>query len=199
MAESRIRNFGKRTAQPIVSLIGNRLNPDVFTIAGAVFSVVAAFVIGAGYFLAGAMVLTIGSLCDWLDGELARAQVSTTAFGAYLDAVVDRVSDCSPLAALAGYFAWHHQPIGTASAMIALVAAAMIPYAKAALRIHGHAAAVGLLPRTPRLILIIASVACGPAIAVWGIMLIAVLGTITVFQRIRQAHKILTGVQIPAA
>ena len=42
-------------------------------------------------YLAAALVFSIASLTDWLDGYLARSMGETTAFGAFLDPVADKL------------------------------------------------------------------------------------------------------------
>ena len=42
-------------------------------------------------YIAAAVVFTIASITDWLDGYLARKLGQTTAFGAFLDPVADKL------------------------------------------------------------------------------------------------------------
>jgi phosphatidylglycerophosphate synthase len=190
-----LRQIGTGFAAPVVSILNGRIHPNVLTVSGTVLSIASSVVIVSGHFLSGAIVLAVGSFCDLLDGELARVSKKETAFGAFFDAVLDRISDGAPLAALIVYFAWHHMVVGAGAACIAVIVSATIPYTKAALEVRGHTNEVGVLPRAPRLILVIAGVAFGQHIAVWGLCLVAVLGSVTVVQRIRQASCALARVQ----
>ena len=57
--------------------------------------IIACYYSGAGTaHLLAAIIFTVASLTDWLDGYLARSLNQTTAFGAFLDPVADKLLIC---------------------------------------------------------------------------------------------------------
>ncbi len=60
----------------------------------------------------GGILFQINSMLDGIDGEIARAQMRTTKFGAWLDSVLDRYVDFAFLTALAFYLkpSWEFMP-----------------------------------------------------------------------------------------
>lgn len=78
------------------------IHPDVVTLLGLVVSglVVLLAWLGGWWLLAAAAVAPMSALVDSVDGAVAVMTGRTTAFGALLDAVVDRVSDVLLLLAL---------------------------------------------------------------------------------------------------
>lgn len=69
------------------------LSPNSLTIIGLLISVGAAYMFSAGNLMGGALLILFSGLFDMLDGAVARAKNSMTAFGAVLDSVCDRYAD----------------------------------------------------------------------------------------------------------
>jgi CDP-diacylglycerol--glycerol-3-phosphate 3-phosphatidyltransferase len=176
---------------PVVRLaMALRLTPNTITVIGLMLTVVAAALVGGGWLLVGAAVLTIGSLLDAVDGALARAQGGGTAFGGFLDSTLDRASEAIVYTGIAAWFlATLEQPTWPVlAALVAMAGSFMVSYARARAEGIGLTASVGLAPRTERLVLVIAGIALagiGFSPALVGILiLIAVLTVATVVQRI---------------
>ena len=72
---------------------GRGVTPDVLTGAGVALSMVVAGFIVSGHFLWAAVTLLVASVCDALDGAVARAGRGPTRSGAFLDSTLDRVSE----------------------------------------------------------------------------------------------------------
>ena len=90
---------------PVVRLaIALHLTPNTITVIGLLITVVAAVLVGGGWLLVGAAVLTAGSLLDAVDGALARAQGGGTAFGSFLDSTLDRASEAILYVGIAVWF-----------------------------------------------------------------------------------------------
>jgi CDP-diacylglycerol---glycerol-3-phosphate 3-phosphatidyltransferase len=159
------------------------------TVLGLVITVVAAILIGSGGLLAGALILMGGSLLDAVDGALARATGGGTPFGGFLDSTIDRASEAIVYLAIAAYYLQSSSPTWPVlAAFIALAGSFMVSYSRARAEGIGVSAAVGIAPRTERLVLIIAGLGLaglgiGPALiaALW---IIAALTVATTAQRI---------------
>ncbi len=185
------RQIGRDLSPPFVAVLRPWFNPNELTAAGASMGILGAVALAAGSWPA-AIVLCLGcAMCDWLDGELARATDQITPFGAVFDSVLDRLSDCAPLAGLIAFFAWQGQPVGASAAGSALMVSILIPYAKARIEAIGYSADIGVLSRAPRQALFLFGLVLGPTATVWALGLITVFGTITVIQRLRFAHTAL--------
>ena len=80
------------------------VSANAVTILSGVLGVVAAVLFGTGAYaglLAGALLLQVSLVLDCVDGEIARATRTFSAFGAWLDASLDRVKEYGALAGLA--------------------------------------------------------------------------------------------------
>jgi CDP-diacylglycerol---glycerol-3-phosphate 3-phosphatidyltransferase len=175
---------------PIVRLaLAMHVTANTVTVLGLVITVVAAILIGSGGLLAGALILMGGSLLDAVDGALARATGGGTPFGGFLDSTIDRASEAIVYLAIAAYYLQSSSPTWPVlAAFIALAGSFMVSYSRARAEGIGVSAAVGIAPRTERLVLIIAGLGLaglgiGPALiaALW---IIAALTLATTAQRI---------------
>jgi CDP-diacylglycerol--glycerol-3-phosphate 3-phosphatidyltransferase len=175
---------------PIVRLaLALHVTANTVTVLGLVITVVAAILIGSGGLLAGALILMGGSLLDAVDGALARATGGGTPFGGFLDSTIDRASEAIVYLAIAAYYLQSSSPTWPVlAAFIALAGSFMVSYSRARAEGIGVSAAVGIAPRTERLVLIIAGLGLaglgiGPALiaALW---IIAALTVATTAQRI---------------
>jgi CDP-diacylglycerol---glycerol-3-phosphate 3-phosphatidyltransferase len=186
-----VKEAVRATLRPIVGLLmALHITPNTITVFGVVITLVASVMVASGWLLAGAAVLTAGSLLDAVDGALARAQGGGTTFGSFLDSTLDRVSEAIVYAGIAGFFLFQ-QPDPAWPVLLTVVALAgsfMVSYARARAEGIGVSAEVGLAPRTERLVLVIAGIAVaglGYMLGLTGALgIIAVLTILTVIQRI---------------
>jgi CDP-diacylglycerol--glycerol-3-phosphate 3-phosphatidyltransferase len=188
---ARLKETGRALLAPAVRLaIALRLTPNTVTVIGLLITIVASLLVANGWLLAGAALLTAGSLLDAVDGALARAQGSGTAFGGFLDSTLDRSGEAI---LYIGIGAWllSTQPDPTLpmlALMIALAGSFLVSYSHARAQGIGLTADVGLAPRTERLVLVIAGIALagfGFAPGLLGVIVIlAALTVATVIQRI---------------
>ena len=106
MFDGRFRAPIERAVKPVGdTLRRTRLTPDQLTMAGLVLAVAAAVTIGAGYLLAGFILVVLAALPDMLDGALAKAAGASSQRGAFFDSVADRVTDMLLFGGVAWYFA----------------------------------------------------------------------------------------------
>src|ERR1044072_4019352 len=86
-------------------LIESRLTPNAISLTGLALCVVAAVLAWEEYFFLGVVALSVGSVCDTLDGRSSRMSGKGSPFGAFLDSTLDRMEEGIVLAAVAAYFA----------------------------------------------------------------------------------------------
>ncbi len=208
MVLSRLRSLSEKILKPAANVaIKLGITPNVATLFAFVISIIAAGFIFLypmwGYILiVSALLLLLSGYFDALDGAIARNSHQITAFGGFLDSVLDRYSDailigCIILAGLC--VSW----IG----LIALVGSLLVSYSRARAEaaagnnISGKKMAVGLFERSERMLLIMVVLILQgipelqyTANAQWGylgvgIIILAVLTHITVVQRIIHALR----------
>jgi len=132
-----------------------RLRPNHLTLCGLVASVVAASCFIAGQTRWAGVVLIMAGLFDLLDGSLARASGQVTAFGAFLDSVIDRYSDIAVMLGIVVLYARTPNPRGALVAMAGLAGSVMVSYTKARAESIGVACNVGFMERPERMICLI--------------------------------------------
>jgi CDP-diacylglycerol---glycerol-3-phosphate 3-phosphatidyltransferase len=205
----------KRLGEPLALALGRAgLTPDGLTCIGFGITAVGAALLANRLWLAGGLVVLGGASFDMLDGVLARASGRVSRFGAFLDSVLDRAGEALVYIGLV----WGTLDLGlwrpVVLAAAAMAAAFMVSYTRAKAEGLGFSpgtgmAAVGLAPREVRTIiltfgLIVAGILPGmpgeaetpgarayplSALALEAALgLIALLGTLTVIQRILHAR-----------
>jgi len=174
------------------------LTPNSVTILGALGLIVSAsyFYSNEQYFV-GTLVVTFFVLSDLFDGAMARiSDKGATAWGGFLDSTIDRVTDSAIVISLALPLI-RNEDVLAYPAIVALVTGVLIPYIRAKAESFNIACSVGITERTERLIIIL--VAAGfhglgvPYILAIGIWSLAILGLVTVFQRLQVVRKGLAG------
>ena len=172
-----------RLGDPVArALLRAHVRPNHLTMLGLGVSIVAACALAQGRLRVGAVLLALAGLFDFFDGSLARLANSVSAFGAFLDSVVDRYS---ALVVLLGVVLYYHRAADTTGVfltMVALVGTIMTSYTKARAQSIGVACEIGLIERPERLIVLIAGATFNlltPAMIV-----LAVLTNLTALQRI---------------
>ena len=168
------------------------LTPNALTLIGFGISVVAAVLGGLQLWLACGLVATFGAAFDMFDGAVARATGTASPFGAFLDSTFDRWGEGIVYTGLATGAAVAGQSVTVLLAALAMGAAFMVSYSRAKAESLGWHGEAGIAPRPERVVilglgLVAAGLGGGPAGGPWlqlALGAIAVLGTITVIQRI---------------
>lgn len=160
------------------------------TVAGFLINVVAAVLVYREAFIAGGLVFLLGSILDIFDGAIARARGEAGPRGAIIDSVLDRFSEAIMFVALALVFAREGNEVAVAAVIIALASSLLTSYLRAKAESLGLDGTHGLMARAERVVLIAAALLFAPLGALpWGIILLAILSTITVLQRARHVLR----------
>jgi CDP-diacylglycerol--glycerol-3-phosphate 3-phosphatidyltransferase len=200
----------KRLIAPIARLLaGLGVTADMVTVVGALGTTVVAIVTGVtGWLLPGAIVLTVLVVFDSLDGSVAAITSGGTPFGAFLDSTLDRIADWAVLLAVVLFFYLHHDwwydagahagpdyigIIGILAALYAIMTSFVTSYTRARAESVGYEAKNGIATRSDRLVVILVGMALAGAlhngiVLMVAMLILAVLGTITVFQRVMTVH-----------
>jgi CDP-diacylglycerol--glycerol-3-phosphate 3-phosphatidyltransferase len=105
-----------------------RLRPNHLTVIGLGVSLLAATAFCTGRTRSAGALLILAGLCDFFDGSLARASGQVSAFGAFLDSVIDRYSDLVVLLGIVVLFAQMPHARGAIVAMAGLIGSMMVSY-----------------------------------------------------------------------
>jgi CDP-diacylglycerol--glycerol-3-phosphate 3-phosphatidyltransferase len=160
------------------------------TVAGFLINVVAAVLVYREAFIAGGLVFLLGSILDIFDGAVARARGEAGPRGAIIDSVLDRFSEAIMFVALALVFARDGNEVAVGAVIIALASSLLTSYLRAKAESLGLDGTHGLMARAERVVLIAAALLFAPLGALpWGIILLAILSTITVLQRARHVLR----------
>ena len=171
-----------------------KFTPNGITILGFLVTVVAAYLVGAGWLLAGGIVFLFGGGLDLLDGALARLTGTVSPFGALLDSLFDRLSEASLFVGL-GVFIMRDEMSDDRRVffitvlLLALIFSQGVSY----LRARGEGLGVftkdGLMTRPERVVLLGVGLIVGQI--EWFLLVIAAISCFTLFQRMFTIRAVL--------
>ena len=204
---------GRSFFRPVADVLVKRgVKPDHLTIAGLVFSILAALLLSRGDFLSAALLLGLAGLCDMMDGDVARATNSSSRFGAFLDSTLDRIGEGALFAGLAAYYFYRASggalwiqgdtdihgarwgdPEGRTMAFLALstlILSFMVSYTRARAEGLGLECKVGLMERPERLLLLALGALLGQRFMPGVLGLLFLLTLVTVGQRVYHVRRL---------
>lgn len=204
----KLRPWFKHLIEPIArGLAKMGLTANAVTIIGAVGTTIVGIATGiTGWMFWGALVLAVLVVFDSLDGSVAAITTGGTKFGAFLDSTLDRIADWAVLLGCIIYFFMRNSSTlleqqrydwicvsGMALALYSIMTSFVTSYARARAESVGYEAKNGIAARSDRLTIILVGMAiCGlvndPLWLMIDMAVLAVLGTITVFQRMHEVH-----------
>ena len=162
-------------------------NPNVFTFMGFFATLVASLLILKGFWIFAGLAIILSGLLDLFDGVVARKLGKATAFGSFLDSVLDRYSDLLLLLAILIYYLRKEDPgLVILTAMVSM-GTILIPYVRAKAESLQIPCTIGLMERAERIILLsIGTVFHSMGPILW---ILAILTHFTVLQRIYYVWK----------
>jgi len=179
----RLRKLFKGIIDPVGMFLNRTgLTPNTITLLGLAGTTIGAFIISQGKMTIGGIVLLVFVLVDVLDGTMARLRGEPSDFGAFVDSVSDRYAEFVTFGGLLYYFLSQNNYPGVMVTFLATAGSVLVSYVKARAEGLGFTAKVGILTRVERYFVLIPLLIFNqPFIAV---VIIAVLGNFTAFQRI---------------
>lgn len=165
------------------------MTPNGVTIVGAVGVVASAFYfyVDSRFFI-GSLVVAVFILSDLFDGTMARiSEQGSSPWGGFLDSTIDRITDSSIIVALLLGLNKSQDPL-IPVVLVALVTGILVPYIRAKAESMDLECSGGLAERTERLVIAILAIGLHglnvPYALAIGMWLLAILGAVTVIQRI---------------
>jgi len=171
------------------------LSPNSLTILGFLLWIAASLLYWAGLsgweWGASILVLVVAGYFDAVDGAMARKYAKVSKFGGVLDSVLDRLGEIAVYAGLAA-----GALVSFWLAVWAMSASFMVSYVRARVAAEGVTLkGIGIAERPERLLILGFATLLWPlsrGFLFWGVMLVAVLSSVTVLDRIYRAFRALT-------
>lgn len=182
----------RQLLHPLVRLLSAlRVPPDTLTILGWTLSVGAAVLFGLGYARVAGLVMLLGGLFDALDGDVARESNRMSAFGAFLDSTLDRLSEAAIFVGIIYFYAAAARPFEALLAGTAMTFSLLTSYARARAEGLDIECQVGLLERAGRVVILSAFSIAG--LLTFGLGLVAAGALVTTAQRILHVRRATRG------
>ena len=164
-----------------------KFTPNGITILGFLITVVSAYLVGAGWLMAGGIVFLFAGALDLMDGALARLTGKVSPFGALLDSVFDRLSEAALFVGIAVYalrkdISEDRQVFFITVLLLALIFSQVVSYLRARGEGLGVFTKAGLMTRPERVVLLGAGLIVNQI--EWFLLAIAVVSCFTLFQRL---------------
>ena len=187
-----IKDSLRQLLHPLVRLLSAlRVRPDTLTVLGWTLSVCAGVLFGLGYARVAGLVMLLGGLFDALDGDVARASNRMSAFGAFLDSTLDRLSEAAIFVGIIYFYAAAARPFEALLAGTAMTFSLLTSYARARAEGLDIECQVGLLERAGRVVILSAFSIAG--LLTFGLGLVAAGALVTTAQRIIHVRRATRG------
>jgi phosphatidylglycerophosphate synthase len=164
-------------------LLWTGIRPWQLTLLSLGLNIVTGVLIVTGRWLAAGLVLILAGACDVFDGSVARHRGEARRTGAFMDSVLDRVSDMILFSCLFWRLAADGESLEAALALVTLVVSLAVSHVRAEAEASGVTLSEGLFQRLERVLaLIIGLLIPGAMLPV--LVVLAALGVITAIQRV---------------
>ncbi|RJQ43929.1 MAG: CDP-alcohol phosphatidyltransferase family protein [Gaiellales bacterium] len=189
----------RRLFKPLTAALGRtRISPNLLTVVGLALTLGVSVLIWYGNYILAGVVFALGSICDMLDGAVARLSAKVTPMGAFLDSVSDRIGEGVVLTAIALVYARDGNLWVVGAAFLTMIGSFLVSYTRARAEALGLECKVGLMTRPERLVLL----GAGLFLERFGVLaivmyILAVLTAVTVLQRILHVRRRFAEAQAP--
>jgi len=179
----RARGWAAPLLQPFARFIGRLgISANLVTLIGLLLTSGVAMLLAMGWFRPAGLLLVVASLCDALDGTLARQAERANRFGAFLDSTLDRYSEVLIFLGLLLFYIGQGNREALLLVYVATVGSLLVSYTRARAEALGIVCKGGVLTRFERAIVLLAGLLLGQMrIALW---ILAILANFTAGQRI---------------
>jgi CDP-diacylglycerol--glycerol-3-phosphate 3-phosphatidyltransferase len=179
------RRVSKKLLYPPARLMGRfGISPTVFTLFGLVLAAGAGVAFAFGRLRTGALLVLAAGFADMVDGAVARANESGSAFGAFMDSVVDRYSEAAYFTGLVYLYAAGRDTVMAVLTVLALTGSLFVSYTKARAECLLDECKVGIMERPERVVILALGYLVGGYGPLAALSLLAALTHFTAVQRI---------------
>ena len=177
----RIKPITTDLASPVaLKLAKLGVKPNHLTAVGLIFALLSAYLIVEKNIVIAAVFVLLSSLCDLMDGALARSAGMTTKFGGYLDSVTDRYVDVILFISLGIY------GVDWITIAFAMSGALLVSYTRARAENIIDRCDVGIAERSERLLILLVGMLTGYIQE--AVFVIAILSHITAMHRVAYTY-----------
>lgn len=166
----------------LAGVVALGLSPMQLTFLGLATNIVIGWLLVQGYGLLPGLLLIPAGLFDLLDGAVARLRGTASRFGAFTDAVFDRVSDMILFSCLFWMLSGQGQDLEAALALATLVISLTVSHIRAEAEAVGISLSEGVFQRMERYLAMMVGLMF-PGMMLPMLVLLTVLGGFTVLQR----------------
>jgi CDP-diacylglycerol--glycerol-3-phosphate 3-phosphatidyltransferase len=163
-------------------LLWTGVSPNQLTLLALAANVVSGVLIVSGDWVWAAIALILGGIFDVMDGSVARHRGESRRSGAFMDSVLDRISDMVLFSCLFWRLAADGQTVAAVLALVTLVVSVAVSHVRAEAEAAKVVLTEGLFQRLERVIALVVGLLI-PGMMLPALLLLAVLGTATVLQR----------------
>ncbi|MEZ0234467.1 MAG: CDP-alcohol phosphatidyltransferase family protein [Actinomycetota bacterium] len=163
-------------------LIWTGVRPWQLTLLSPVFIVLTGWQIVVGNWLVAGFLLIVGSLLDVFDGSVARHRGEEKRSGAFMDSVLDRVSDMILFSCLFWNLAAQGEMVQAGLALLTLIVSLGVSQIRAEAEAVGISLSEGLFQRLERMLALMIGLLI-PGMMFPALIVLATLGVFTVVQR----------------
>jgi CDP-diacylglycerol--glycerol-3-phosphate 3-phosphatidyltransferase len=163
-------------------LVWTGVRPWQLTVLSPVVIVLTGWQIVVGNWLVAGLLLIVGGLLDAFDGPVARYRGEEGRSGAFMDSVLDRVSDMILFSCLFWSLASQGESVQAALALLTLVVSLGVSQIRAEAEAAGVSLTEGLFQRLERLLALMVGLLI-PGMMFPALILLSVLGVLTLLQR----------------
>ena len=187
MLDAWARRVSARLVSGVAAVLGRLgLQANALTVLGCAIQIGVGVLLAYGHQRLGGVLLAFGAAFDAVDGTLARQMGTETKFGAFLDSVLDRISEAALFMGLGWWYMTNGIYTVAIMAFLAVVGSMLVSYARARAEAIGIECKVGFFTRVERMILMVVVLVFGwTPIGLW----IMAIGTLlTSFHRILHVY-----------
>jgi len=142
------------TQPALRALARTGITPSTITWLGFLIAAGATALIITGHLFAAGFVVLVAGFFDTLDGALARYINRVTRFGAFLDSILDRLSEAVLLVGILVLYAGEQSAAPIILVCVALVGSLLVSYIRARAEALGLECEVGLFTRPERVVIL---------------------------------------------
>jgi CDP-diacylglycerol--glycerol-3-phosphate 3-phosphatidyltransferase len=180
----------------IAACVALRIHPNVLTLVGVLINVWAAWALATGEFITAGVIMIVANIFDFIDGKVAQATGTSSAFGAFWDSTLDRFSDLALLLGLVYLYASLGRPDYVMITALTMAFSIMTSYARARAESLIEKCKVGFMERPERIVLLMIGAFTNRMAGVLWVIL--VLSVVTVANRIHYTYLALNDRPVPA-
>jgi CDP-diacylglycerol--glycerol-3-phosphate 3-phosphatidyltransferase len=169
------------------ALIALHITANAITVGGFLVAAGGAYLISEGELFVGGIVMLAGAAMDMFDGAVARLSGKASAFGAFLDSVMDRLGEAVVLFGLLVFYVREADELGAWLAFGTVVLSYTVSYTRARAEGLGIPGDVGFMGRPERVIVLGAGLLLG--YEQYALGLIMALSAVTVAQRVAHVWR----------